>query len=169
MSLFVPVDDLLRWNDLTAQRWRDFVRAHPELLRLPCDVRDSGDVAHVLQHIVAVELRYAERLSGLPESSYDAIPCDPHDPDTADALFTSHTHALDLVRPLLAGEAFDWNEVIEFQTISLGRLRATRRDVLLHMLLHSIRHYAQLATLVRSRGFKPDWPMDFLFVNASRA
>jgi len=31
--------------------------------------------------------------------------------------------------------------------------------------MHSIRHYAQLATLARQNGFKPDWPMDYLYMN----
>ncbi len=34
---------------------------------------------------------------------------------------------------------------------------------------HGIRHYAQLATLVRQHGVTPDWPMDYLFMGARRA
>lgn len=163
MSVTIPIDDLIRWNDLTATKWRDFAHAHPELLDLPCDIRNSGDVAHLLQHIAAVELRYAERLAGQPETSYDKVPL-----DSLDALFATHARALDLLRPLLTNGAYDWNISIDFQTITKGPLRASRRDILLRLLLHSVRHYAQLATLVRSHGIQPDWPMDFLFLNASR-
>jgi hypothetical protein len=35
-------------------------------------------------------------------------------------------------------------------------------------MLHGIRHYAQLATLVRQQGVKPDWQMDYLFVDMER-
>jgi uncharacterized damage-inducible protein DinB len=161
IMLTIPAEDLLRWNDETAIHWRDLVRAHPEILSIPCDVRASGTVARVLQHIVAVELRYAERLSSLPETSYDDIPY-----STADELFVTHVRALDMIRTLLADDTYDWNQPLEFQTLSIGRLRATRRDILLHLLMHSIRHYAQLATLVRSQGTKPGWQMDFLVVNA---
>jgi uncharacterized damage-inducible protein DinB len=35
--------------------------------------------------------------------------------------------------------------------------------------MHSIRHYAQLATLVRQHGFQPTWPMDYLFTAAQCA
>jgi hypothetical protein len=35
--------------------------------------------------------------------------------------------------------------------------------------MHGIRHYAQLATLVRQHGVAPDWPMDYLFMGARRA
>jgi len=41
--------------------------------------------------------------------------------------------------------------------------------VLFHALLHGIRHYAQLATLVRQHGIKPEWPMDYLFMGMERA
>ena len=160
----MDVTELLRWNDVTSGHWRDLLRAHPDLLALPCDVRNSGDVAHFLQHIVAVELRYAQRLAGEPESPYEAVPF-----GSADELFATHSQALAMVQALLAREDYDWSTEFEFQTITLGKLRAARRDVLLHLLLHSIRHYAQLATLVRSAGVKPDWPMDFLFLNARPA
>jgi uncharacterized damage-inducible protein DinB len=36
-----------------------------------------------------------------------------------------------------------------------------------HVLMHSIRHYAQLATLMRQHGIKPDWPGDYLFMQAT--
>jgi uncharacterized damage-inducible protein DinB len=161
MPLTIPIEELIRWNDQTAIHWRDLARAHPELLSIPCDIRDSGTVAIALQHIVAVELRYAQRLADQPQSTYDEIPY-----ATPDELFATHVRALDLVHSLLADESFDWDQTIEVKTLSAGTLRATRRDILLHLLLHSIRHYAQLATLVRSAGIKPDWPMDFLMLNA---
>jgi hypothetical protein len=34
---------------------------------------------------------------------------------------------------------------------------------LIHTLMHSIRHWAQLATELRKAGFKTDWPHDLLF------
>jgi hypothetical protein len=49
---------------------RALLTTHPEALTLPCDIRESNTVRDVVHHIVAVELRYAERLSGLPESSW---------------------------------------------------------------------------------------------------
>ena len=164
MPLSIPAEDLLAWNDSSAQKWQAFANAHPELLALPCDIRQSGTAAHLLQHIVAVELRYAQRLASEPQSDYADIPF-----DTPDIIFSTHRRALDLLRPLLADPAFDWNAEIEFPTLSLGRLISTRRTVLLHALTHSIRHYAQLATLVRQHGLKPDWQMDYLGMDARPA
>ena len=67
-------EELLAWVERTSQGWRELVTAHPEALSIPCDVRETHSVGELLQHIVAVELRYAERLHGLPETPYEAIP-----------------------------------------------------------------------------------------------
>ena len=51
-------------------------------------------------------------------------------------------------------------------TITMGKLKAPRKTIMfLHALMHSIRHYAQLATLARQNGFKPDWAMDYLYMS----
>jgi uncharacterized damage-inducible protein DinB len=163
MSLSIPAEKLVLWNDLSAQRWHDLMISHPEILAIPCDIRNSQTIAQVMQHIVAVELRYAERLQSVPESDYASVPC-----DSAEAIFATHSRALEIVRALLADGAYDWTVEIDFKTLSLGMLRTTRSTILIYMLMHGIRHYAQLATLVRSHGFTPDWPMDYLFVEAKR-
>ena len=56
-----------------------------------------------------------------------------------------------------------WDETIDLSIRSGGELRATRQVVFAHLFMHSIRHYAQLATLLRRSGIVPHWPMDFLF------
>lgn len=163
MPLTISVENLLTWNDATTQHWRAFFHANPLQLLLPCDIRNSKTIADTLQHIVAVELRYAQRLAGLPESSYEEIP-----KDSIDSLLTAHTLAFEMVRNLLANPSYDWSAEITFDTITLGRLRASRETILVHLTLHGIRHYAQLATLVRQQGFKTNWPMDYLFTAAQR-
>lgn len=163
MPLSIDPKDLIRWNDLSAQHWRDFALANPAILAIPCDIGRAQSVAQFLQHIVAAELRYAQRLAALPESDYAEIPY-----DTPDAIFSTHARALEIIRPLLADDSYDWAHEIEFQTISAGKIRASRKAILIHLLMHSVRHYAQLATLVRTHGFNPPWPGDYLFVDARR-
>jgi len=163
MPLSIPVENLITWNETTTRHWREFFHTHPMQLLLPCDIRNGKTIADTLQHIVAVELRYAQRLAGLPESPYEEIP-----KRSIDTLLTAHTLAFDLIRNLLSDATYDWSVELTFDTLTLGRLRASRETILLHLTLHSIRHYAQLATLVRQEGFKTNWPMDYLFVAAER-
>jgi len=88
---------------------------------------------------------------------------------SADLLFGLHRQALERFRRLLADDSVNWDEKLEFTTVSMGTRSATRKVILFHSLLHGIRHYAQLATLVRQHGIKPDWPMDFLFMGMTGA
>ncbi len=164
MPLSISAEKLVAWNDDTAQHWRNFILANPLILVQLCDIRNGKTVADTLQHIVAVELRYAQRLTGLPESPYGEIP-----KNSINSLHSAHELAFSLIRNLLADPSFDWSAELLFDTISLGRIRASRETILVHLTLHSIRHYAQLATLVRQLGFKPTWPMDYLFTAAQRA
>lgn len=153
-------EDLMAWNDASAQRWRELVTAHPEILLLACDIYKPGTVGELLQHVVAAELRYAERLIEAPVTDYGAISF-----ATADQIYETHERAFAIYQRLLASSSFDWEFQIEFPTLTAGRRRASRKAVFHHALLHGIRHYAQLATLVRSHGFKVG-PADYLFTNS---
>ena len=156
-------EEMLAWNDLTARKWRDLVTEHPELLAVHCDIRDSATVGQALQHIVAVELRYAQRLAALPESDYASVKY-----GSGDEILATHDQAMTLFRGVLADPAYDWTPEIEFVTISAGKIKASRKTVFVHAVMHGIRHYAQLATLARQHGFKPGWQMDYLMMGASR-
>jgi uncharacterized damage-inducible protein DinB len=162
MQPALTATEALQWNDLTAQRWKALLAAHPAALEFPCDVYGAGTVRGLLRHIVAVELRYSERLSGEPVTPYEKVP-----DGSAEELFALHDQNVVRYRKLLADDTIDWEEKLEFTTISAGTRTATRKRILFHAFLHAIRHYAQLATLVRQHGIKPDWPMDFLFTGSS--
>ena len=158
----LTADEMLAWLEKTSTNWRALVEAHPEILAMPCDVMNVGTVGALLQHIVAVEVRYAEQLSGMPVTEYAAIPF-----DSAAAIYATHERAVGLYQKQLASNV-DWDETIDLKTRSLGALRASRKTVLFHALMHAIRHYAQLATLVRQHGIKPDWQMDYLMMGVER-
>jgi uncharacterized damage-inducible protein DinB len=159
----LTAQDLIAWNEKTAKGWRQLLTSHPELLTQPCDVAGTKTIAELLQHIVAAQLRYAERLAGLPISDYANIPF-----DSVESIYATHDRATEILQQLLTSD-IDWSEPIDFVTRSMGTLHSDRRTILFHALLHGVRHYAQLASLVRQCGVKPDWPMDYLFMNAEWA
>jgi uncharacterized damage-inducible protein DinB len=159
----LSAEEVLAWNEKTAQGWRKLLTDHPELLTQPCDIAGTKSVAELLQHIVAAQLRYAERLAGLPISDYATIPF-----DSVESIYAIHDRATNIFQQLFASE-IDWNEPIDFTTRTMGTLRSNRKTILFHALLHGIRHYAQLATLIRQHGVKPDSPMDYLFMHAEWA
>ena len=156
--------EVLEWNDTTAVKWRGLLERHPQALAIPCDVRGGQTVADLLQHIVAAELRYAQQLCGEPITDYANIP-----KTNIAELFHTHELAMKKYRCLIADSGFPWDEDFQFVTRSAGTLIAPRRAIMFHALLHSVRHYAQLATLLRHAGIAPDWDMDYLFMAARQA
>ena len=158
----LSASEMLEWLDTTSNKWRALIEAHPAILAMPCDVMGVGTVGGLLQHIVAVELRYAEQLTGLPPTEYAQIPF-----DSAAAIYATHERAVAMYREMLASD-MDWNETFHYVTRSMGPMRSARKTILFHAMLHAIRHYAQLATLVRQHGVKPDWQMDYLFMDMER-
>ncbi len=155
----LSAEDVLAWNDRSAQSWRTVIEQHPEILAIPCDIYGVPNVALLLRHIVSAEVRYAQRLVGLPGSPLEAFL---H--SSAADLFDAHDRAIRSLRAEL-GRPLNWDEPFAFQTISHGGARSTRKTIFFHALLHSIRHYAQLATLVRQHGFQPPDALDYLFMN----
>jgi len=155
----LTANEIITWVEKTSTGWRNLLAAHPELLAVPCDVNNVQSVAQLLQHIVAVELRFAERLSDLPATDYANIAY-----DSVEKIYATHDHAFSLIHKLLSSN-MDWDQPIEFSTRVMGPARSTPKTILFHLLLHSIRHYAQLATLARQQGIKPDWGMDYLLMN----
>lgn len=160
----LTAQDLIAWNEKTATGWRKLLTSHPELLTQPCDIAETKTVAELLQHIVAAQLRFAERLAGLPISDYADIPF-----DSVESIYATHDRAMTIFQELLAAEDDNWEAALEFTTRTMGPLRSDRKTILFHALLHGIRHYAQLASLVRQCGVQPDWPMDYLFMHIERA
>jgi uncharacterized damage-inducible protein DinB len=159
----LTAEEILAWNEKTARGWRQLLTTHPELLTQPCDIAGTKNVAELLQHIVAAQLRYAERLAGLPVSDYATIPF-----DSVESIYAVHDRAVSIFQQLLISD-IDWSESIDFVTRTAGTLHSDRKTILFHALLHSIRHYAQLASLTRQCGVNADWPMDYLFMHAEWA
>jgi uncharacterized damage-inducible protein DinB len=159
----LTAEDLIAWLETTSTGWRRLLSGHPELLFQPCDVAGVRTVGELLQHIVAVELRYVQRVSGLPVSDYADVPF-----DSVESIYATHDRAMALLQPLLRPD-IDWNATIEFTTRATGSARSKRKTILFHTLLHSIRHYAQLATLACRQGVKPDWSMDYFFMHVEPA
>ena len=119
----LSAEEVLHWNDTTAKHWQSLLNDHPEALAIPCDIRESATVADLLQHIVAAELRYAQRLADEPITDYADIP-----KSDAAAIFATHDGAISKLRPLLADDSYDWEREVDFVTRSAGTLIATRTE-----------------------------------------
>ena len=154
----LTAQEALKWHETTSTNWRKLLATNPDILAIACDIAGAVTVAQLLQHIVAAELRWAERITRLPETDYDKVPF-----GTVDAIYATHDRALGIYHQSLAAD-LDWDQIIDFVTRTYGPASASRKTIFFHAMFHSIRHYAQLGTLVRQHGYTTDWLGDYLFM-----
>lgn len=152
------IDEWIRHNAAETRHWQKWFEAHPQALDVPLDIARAQSAREFVQHIVAVDLRYAQRLCGHEVTPYEKMPLD------ATAMFELAQQTFERLRKFAQQASQEMLRTeIEFQTRAAGQLRASRRKILIHTLMHSVRHWAQLATALRRAGFATDWQHDLLF------
>ena len=161
MSLSLDVRDLVGYTTWQRAFWRTwFDRTGPAPLEVTTG--DHGDgrfttIGGLIRHIFSSELRYAERIAGVPLTDTTVVAID--DPT---ALFllaaVGRANFMGVIETLSAEE---WTEPFEFPLLN-STVRSTPRKVVLHVLTHEIRHWAQVATLLRLQGWVAE-RQDLLF------
>ncbi len=162
METGITFQELMHYAEAETRRWFDFFQQHPDALDLEIDIAFAGDIRGLLLHIFAVELRYAKRLLGAAVTPYEQLPA-----ASLDEIFSIGDTARKNIRQYLAQASdADLGTVLTFPTRTAGTLSSSKRKIVAHVLLHGIRHWAQVATALRQCGYKQDWPHDFIFTDA---
>ena len=152
--------EMLQANVSETAKWRQWFDAQPStILEVRLSIALAKDVREFLLHIFAVELRYAERLKGVPVTDYETLPT-----QTVADLFGIGVRAREMYHDYLATVTDeDLAGIIEFHTRTAGIMRSSKRKIFLHAMLHGVRHWAQLATALREAGHPTNWGKDFLY------
>ena len=152
MRLALDIRDLVGYTTWQREVWRMwFAQTGPDPLAVTTG--DHGDgrfttVGGLIRHIFSSELRYAERIAGVPLTDTSVVAID--DPTALFLLATvGRASFMGVIETLSATE---WTEPFEFPLLN-ATVRATPRKVVLHVLTHEIRHWAQVATLLRLQGW----------------
>jgi uncharacterized damage-inducible protein DinB len=114
-----------------------------------------------VRHIWSVELVWAQRLGALPVTARKDFPEGP-----LAVLYDLHIKAAKIYRALFASPAEDWNAPFLIDWMPFPARNVSRRKMAAHALLHTHRHLAQLATLVRTAGFPSGFHGDLLVSQA---
>jgi uncharacterized damage-inducible protein DinB len=159
----ISMQELLEWDREASAYWKSHLDANPALLDLPCGIGSAATVQEFVRHIWGVEQRWAQRLAGIPQIPKEDIPAGP-----VDALYDLHTQAAQILGALLADPGQNWDAplLLDIPQLPEAVRSPSRRKVLGHALLHSQRHWAQLATLVRVAGFPSGFRGDLLASSA---
>ena len=163
MTPAITLEELLAWNQESSAFWKAHLEVNPALLEVPCGIGGAANVRQFVRHIWGVELVWGQRIAGLPELAREEMPAGP-----LDALFDMHLKAVQVFRALLDDPAQNWDETqtLKYPWLPPEGLTVSRRKMAAHALLHSQRHWAQLATLVRVAGFPSGFKGDLLISQA---
>ena len=148
----------MAYTDAETSRWRDWFTLHPDALDVPFADGRMATVRGLVVHIFTAELRYAERVTGLPVTSWDDVHA-----RSIDEIFALGAHARGMLRKYIeAMTEADANTVLVFPTLTAGTLSATKRKITSNVFIHGIRHWAQVATVLRTSGSETQWGHDML-------
>lgn len=109
-----------------------------------------SSLGELVRHIFSAEKRYAERVLRLPLTDTSLIPA-----DDVEALFRFGGESRRALRELLATfpEA-EWATQREMQ-VGNDTLAVTAGAMIIQAITHELRHWAQIATLLRLAGYRP--------------
>jgi uncharacterized damage-inducible protein DinB len=164
MPLSLTFDELLRYTNAERDKWRAWFVGHPSAMEVA--VQPGGrlpTVGKLIDHIFLAERRNLQRLTDTPVSDATGLTG-----NNAPPLFdygSSVRRELEQFTAALDPDVAD--EMCAFE-IRDRQWPMTSRKMLFHMLIHEIRHWAQIALAVRQAGFEPPGDHDLLTSTALR-
>lgn len=159
MNTSFTLEELLAYSDAERAKWRVWFDEEP--LRLAIPFQPGGrflTTGDLIDHIFLVERRHLARLEGATPPDRTGLA-----PTDVAGLFDYAS----LVRADMRKYVADLDEARAREsftfTVQTGTFSMTRRKLLLHMLLHEIRHFAQIAYAARVTGQEPPGEHDIFY------
>jgi uncharacterized damage-inducible protein DinB len=160
--LTLSYDELLRYTLEERDKWRRFFATHPDALEAP--LQPAGGLATVgklIDHIFLVERRHLQRLRGEPLADRTGLTG-----NNAPPLFDYGASVRRELEQYVA--ELDEDVATQMRTFEV-RSRPwpmSARKLLFHILMHEIRHWAQIALAVRLAGLEPPGDHDLFYSRA---
>lgn len=157
MTLALTFDELVRYTNGERDKWRSWFARHPAAIDAPVQPGARfSTVGRLVDHIFLVERRHLQRLQSLPVAEQTGLTG-----NNAAPLFDYGASVRRELEQYAADFTDDPDEVRTFD-IRGERMPVTPRKLLFHILLHEIRHWAQIASAIRLAGFEPPGDHDLL-------
>ena len=149
---------LLEVTSTEHHRWRDWFVEHPKAWAVPFATGRMATIGGLVLHIFGVELRYAQRLLDQEVTAWEEFR-----QTSIDEVFELGDNARgQLVHFLTTAAEKELDRVLTFQTLTAGTVSASKYKIASNIFLHDIRHWGQIATVLRQKGFADQWPHDML-------
>ncbi len=166
MSVSVDLQHLIAYTDHERMKWKTWL-ATDSGARLAIPFQSGAKfptVGSLLHHVFWVEDRHLSRLAGHPLPDTDIS----H--DDLQALFAFGDRVRENLRQYVTEiDEKRFSEPITFSLRGGPMITVLRRKLAAHILLHEIRHFAQIAYAVRVAGFEPPGEHDYFFAPIDQA
>jgi uncharacterized damage-inducible protein DinB len=160
MSVAVRLEELLDYSDHERAKWQAWIGADPRRLAVPFHADGRfPTIGSVFDHVFLVERRHLARLEGATPPSETGVPAG----DWC-ALFDYAGLVRADLRRYTTGLTEDrGTETLSFSVQSGGPFSMSRRKLALHIVLHEVRHFAQVAYAARVAGHEPPGTHDLFY------
>ncbi len=153
MTFRFAIEDLLAYTEWDRAQWHAwFTNAGPEALAVGLGPNSDGKIKNVgelVRHIFGAEWRYVDRIRGAEPRDLAAVPA-----DDVEALFALGRESRQAMRALLNELPSErWDATQELRLGPNAR-QLTLRTMVAQSITHEIRHWAQIAMLLRMDGRK---------------
>lgn len=151
-------DTLLELTSTEHHRWHDWFVQRPRAWAVPFATGRMATVGGVVMHIFAVELRFSQRLLDQEVTQWE----DFRQTSIEDVFGLGDDARGQLVQFLTTAPESELDRVLAFQTLTAGPVSASKHKIASNIFLHGIRHWGQVATVLRQNGFADQWSHDML-------
>ena len=164
MALELSFHELLQYTNDEREKWRRWLQSHPEAIDVALQPESRvPTVGKLIDHVFLIERRCLQQLTGDRLSEATGLTG-----NNAPPLFDYGASVRrELEQFARVAEDEDDDElrsiVVQQQTLSVSP-----RKILFHLLIHEIRHWAQIALAVRLAGFTPPGDHDLAHSRALR-
>ena len=162
--LSLAFDELQRYTLEERDTWRRFFEAHPAAMELA--IQPGGrfsTVGKLIDHIFLVERRHLQRLRGEPLSDRTGLTG-----NNAPPLFDYGASVRRELEQYVSELDEDVAGQIRTFEVRDQQWPMSARKLLFHILVHEIRHWAQIALAVRQAGLEPPGNHDLFYSRALR-
>ena len=160
MSIAIALDDLLNYSDHERDKWERWLSADASRSHLPLQGHGRfPTVAELLDHIFLVERRHLARLEGATPPESTGVPAG----DIPELFEYARLVRSDFRRYLADADEQIAAQPVHIELRGGDSFTMPRRQLATHMLLHEVRHFAQLALAARLAGLEPPGEHDFFY------
>ncbi len=151
-------ETLLELTSTEHHLWHQWFLEHARAWDVPFATGRMATIGKLVLHIFAVELRYTQRLLGEEVTQWEEF----SQTSIEDVFELGENARAQLVQFLTTAPESELDRVLTFETLTAGTVTATKHKIASNIFLHDIRHWGQIATVLRQHGYTDQWAHDLL-------